>query len=193
MNELWKQEPDLTQLRYAHDLLTTEPAKALVVLQKLADDGSVMSMIYLAGGFEAGIFGVISLPEAEKWYLRAYENGSYTAQFNLGALYFNSGQYDAAKKIFMNGVSQDDPPSMYWLARIYLRDKGNGESLNRARNLLERAAGRGHFYARRKLSVLTMKGCFGMWKAPRGFCMFLATAVAGIKIARDHPHRRGLH
>ena len=47
-HELMEREPDLQRLRFAYDLLKADQSTAIIELEKLTEDGSVMSELYLA-------------------------------------------------------------------------------------------------------------------------------------------------
>jgi hypothetical protein len=72
---------------------------------------------------------------------------------NLGLIYYRSARYDEAEKIFQDGVSKNDGPSMVWLAIIHLRNKNDDMKSAEAERLLETANSLGQFRAKSHLGL----------------------------------------
>src|SRR5258708_1777281 len=124
-NELLAREKDADRFHHACALLSTNRPQGIAELETLAGQGSVMSMLCLGWTYYKKMGADIDLTTAEKWYKSAYQNGASTALISLGMIYFEQAEYPKAKKIFLDGVSQNDSVSMYWLGRIYLLEQGD--------------------------------------------------------------------
>ena len=58
--------------------------------------------------------------EAEKWYLKAIENGNFTAISNIAYLYFEKGDYEKSIKYYKEYQKLVDNPDNYlWIAVAY--------------------------------------------------------------------------
>ena len=58
--------------------------------------------------------------EAEKWYLKAIENGNFTAISNIAYLYFEKGDYEKSIKYYNEYQNLVDNPDNYlWIAAAY--------------------------------------------------------------------------
>ena len=58
--------------------------------------------------------------EAEKWYLKAIENGNFTAISNIAYLYFEKGDYEKSIKYYKEYQKLVDNPDNYlWIAGAY--------------------------------------------------------------------------
>lgn len=189
-HELSKQEPDLERLRHAHALLSTNVPQALTELEALAERGSITSMLYLAHAYVRG--GNPDIARAEEWYRSAYEKGSSSALYNLGSFYYKKGDFFEAEKIFLDGYSKKDAPSMYWLATIYLVDPKHRDKFNQAKDLLENAIVLGNVSAKHGLGLLMMKGRYGLKNFPRGLWLFLGGMVDAFMVTCRDPSSRRL-
>jgi TPR repeat protein len=188
-DELIAREPDYELVHRAYALMLTDISKALSELETLANKGSVMSMLYLGWVYWKKLE---DRTNAERWYKLAYQNGSSTALVSLGMIYFLKKDYLEAEKIFLDGVSQNDGASMYWLGRIYLLRSRNEITSTRIRALWEDAAARGQVLAKYSLGYLFLKGRYGIGNIPRGIWLFLTALVDGFKVAYRDPSSRRL-
>ena len=103
-----------------------------------------MSLVYLGYIYEVGLSVESDLSTAESYYRRAYEGGSIGGLFGLGSIYLRLQNYQEAEKMFLLGSDKQDMRSMYWLARVYLKDHNNVEKQQKAIRLLERSYSMGH-------------------------------------------------
>jgi TPR repeat protein len=170
----WESEPDLQQLRRAHGLLTTDPARALTDLKSLADRGSVMSMVYIADAYKNGIGTRVDLSQAREWYTRAGDLGSLLSIYELGRLCLDLKQYSDAKYAFERGAARGHMPSMNMLGKMYYNGLAGEKNFAKSRELFEKSAAMGHVFAKRNLGVLLLKGGFGPTQALRGVWLFLS-------------------
>ena len=176
METIWESEPDLDALRRSHAMLAANPLEALKELRKLADRGSVMSMIYIANSYRTGVGTDKDLYQAQEWYRCAAQKGSPLAAYELGRIYLEENNYVKAREAFESGSAKNYAPSMHMLARMYLLGTGVTRDISRAKDLLEQAVSLGHVFSKRNLGVLLLKGCFGPSKIPRGI-LLIASAI----------------
>lgn len=188
-NALMARELDPIRLHNAYSLLSSNPHQALRQLTELADQGSVMSKLYLAHAYQTGPNA--NREEAEKWFRAAYKDGASSAIFGLGGLYYREGNYLEAEKIFADGVSKNDGVSMYWLASIYLVDPRHQGKLAEVKELLERSIALGQVHARHGLGLLLLKGRYGIRNVPRGAYLFISGIISAAQVTwRDPTSRR---
>lgn len=180
----WTDEPDLTELRQAYDLLTVDRPQALARLTSLADRGSTMSMLYIAKSYATDNPSKENLLEAEKWYLKAGEKGSDFALYSLGKLYIKVGKLGEAKKIFSSDSLQNYLPAIHELGRMYHYGIGTAIDLALARSFLERASAQGHVFAKRELAGMLSRGSSGLLQVPRGLYLFAASMVDMIRVLK---------
>ena len=173
----WSKEPDLARVHRAHRLLKTEPARGLIEVWALANNGSVMSMIYMAEACSLGNGTKIDLPEAEKWYRRAANTGSLLAYYSLGRLYFKLQRYDEAREAFSAAAAKDYTPAVHFLGRMYASGKGGEKDLVKAQQLLEHASKNGSVLAKGVLAYLFTHGHLGPRKWLRGMWLYLGVWV----------------
>jgi TPR repeat protein len=178
-NEIMAREQDLERLRHAYELIRTDRSRAIVELERLASEGSVMSAIYLADSFVKE--PNIDNEKAEKWLKVAYERGSARGLFHLAKHYVKIGNYNDAEKVYLNGVSRNDGPSMYYLVKLYIKINRYGVASSEVRNLLESAAALGQVKAMHDLWILYIKGTFGIRNIPRGVFLLVYFILRGFK------------
>jgi tetratricopeptide (TPR) repeat protein len=171
-DEIMAREPDLVRLRQAYALLQTDSSHAIEELQKMASAGSVMSALYLSECF--GKEPYIDLKKAEKWLKMAYGQGSARGLFCLAAHYVKIENYAEAEKIYLDGVEKNDGPSIYYLAKLYLKTNRYSIASPEVKNLFERAAALGQAKAMRDVWLLYIKGAFGIWNIPKGVFLLIS-------------------
>lgn len=170
----WASEPDVTLLLRARAMLKTESSQALHDLEKLADHGSLMSMVYIAWAYSNGEGLHLDLEQAEAWYRRAVDGGSILASLYLGTLYGKQRKFDQEIEAYSIGVIKDFPPSIYRLGWLYFMGYGVDRDLTKARELWERASKLGHVRAKRYLGLSMMQGKYGILEIPRGAVMLIS-------------------
>jgi TPR repeat protein len=188
---MWKDEPDIDELRRLHGMLVTHPAQALIGLKELAGRGSVMSMLYLADAYRTGTGTGIDPSQTREWFARAAAAGSLLASYELGGIHWDAKDYETAHREFSRGAAKEYAPSMNLLAMMYANGLGVPVDVQRARELLEGAVAQGHVFAKRNLGCLLMKGHMGVWQIPRGFLLFLSAFMdVLILVPRDRKSER---
>jgi TPR repeat protein len=182
--KVWEQEPDLIKLRHAYQMLTSEPRRGLSELQELADAGSPMSMVYLGDAFEMGTGTKVDLAEAATWFGRACQAGCADAFTHLGVVQSKLGDRGQAIETFMRGIAAGDRLTVYFLGSLYKNAPAPDRDLEKARELLARAAGWGNVYAQRDLASLLMKGDFGWRNRFRGLRLLLTSVRRALAVIR---------
>ena len=182
----WNAEPDLERLQIMHGLLKTNPSEALKGLEKMAENGSTASILYLASFYMREVcssYGDES--KAKFWCKKVGTKDSPEACYMLGRLECKSGAYKEALAAFSSGAEGNYPPATYRLAKMYQRGEGTAQDLAKARSLLENAKKRGHVFAKRDLAGLLLTGKFGCRSAIEGAFMLIGLwSDIGLLIAR---------
>jgi TPR repeat protein len=189
-NELLSQEPDLTALQRAHRRLGDDRSGSIAELERLAAAGSVLSMMYLAQSFRAGPF--MDAEKSKFWYERAFEKRAKNSIVNLGNAYVSSGEILKAKATFEIGVAEDDYPSMYRLARLYINHPHIGVTPDKIHDLLMKSHQGGQVRALNNLSFLYIKGRYGIKKIPLGCYYYILSLINGFRIGIKNPDDRRL-
>jgi TPR repeat protein len=180
-HEVMEREPDLNRLQYAYELLQSDHSSAVTELEKLANGGSIMSALYLAHYYAVKPF--TDEAKKEKWLKVAYQRGSARGLMHLAAHYEKNNNYDYAEQIYLNGVSQNDAPAMYYLAKLYQKTRRYNITSREIKRLLERAASLGHAKAMHDLWLLYIKGAFGIWRIPKGFFLLLLFLIRATRLS----------
>jgi uncharacterized protein len=177
-NIRWEEEPDLKEYQRLYAAVMSgfesEIGSALIAFEALAERGSAASMFCLAWAYSTnGGARTKDVHKACYWFGRAHQRGYATASFYYGALCSELHDHQEAFAAFSRGAGSDYLPAIYRLALAFREGHGTAPDIDRCRALLERAAKRGHFFARRDLAGLLIKGRYGPRQATRGALMLL--------------------
>jgi TPR repeat protein len=178
--EIWEREPDLARLRSAYHALATEPRRALTELRELAQIGSAMSMMYLGNALERGIGTEVDLRQAATWFDGASKAGCALALAHLGCVQSELRDYGQAIETFTRGIAGGDRLSVYFLGSLFKSAPEPFRDMEKARELLARAADWGNVYAQRQLASLLMGGHDGVVNRLRGLQLLFLSARRGL-------------
>ena len=171
----------------AHKLYETDPEFALIELKNLAESGSLKSMICLGSIFGDGIAVQKDIEQAEFWYKRAINSGSFRASYYLGALYLRRKEYLKAEMTLSMAANGNYPPALYLLGKHYVFGAGGKKNINMGLDLLERGSKFNHIYARRYLATTLLRGECGTIGRIRGICLLVTGFIEGLRIAFRDP------
>ncbi len=188
--QILEREQEIDELRHAYGLLATSFPQARAELEGLASKGSVMSMIYLGHAYKCQ--GPSGYSEADKWYRMAYLQKSSSALLHLALMNYQEGRIQEAKNLWLEGVSKNDAPSMFWLASLYIENPSIKEGKYEIKSLLEKASALGQIRAKRRLAIMLMKGNFGILSIFRGIYVFFDFLISGFAVAYHDPASRRL-
>jgi TPR repeat protein len=187
--ELFTLEPDMAALRDAYDSFIKDSTVGRPKLEALVARGSTMSMLYLANDYKKR---PRDSDKAAELYRIAYQSGSSAALLNLALILYKSGKISDAERLWSEGVAKNDPPSMYWLAHLYLNDLSNVKKQAEAARLLEQANQLGQIRATILLAKMHLTGKYGVRGIPRGLLLFLQSIVSSFGVAYRDPRSRRL-
>ena len=173
----WAAEPDLPELRRSLELLEIDPRKAFEMLIALKNRGSIMSMVYLGGAYNLGLFGERDAASAERLYAQASDRGSKVARYLLGRVYSDLGQYDKAKEEFRVGADDGFAPAAQELGRMYWVGAGGEKNLHFAETFLCRAADLGSPRARGMVGRILIEKRSGLRDTLRGLRLMLQASI----------------
>jgi len=166
--EIWKHDSDLDSVRRAEKLREDDPKAAFAQLHALAEAGSVWSMLLTGYAYLTGEGTTADEAAAEQWLRRAAGLGCQDAQLRLGSLYRKRRDFVECERIYGMGPDGVWSPATYYLAWAKLRQPATPQRTQDARRLLELAASQGDIEAELDLSVLMVRGRFGMRLIPVG-------------------------
>jgi TPR repeat protein len=178
----WQEEPDLEEYGrlYAGIMsgIESDIEHALIGFEALAARGSDASMFCLAWAYSTGgASRPKDLHKASYWYALAEQKGYATASYFLGVLRSELKDYREAFAAISRGAARGYLPAIYRLAWMFREGFGTAPDIDRCRTLLEKAASRGHLFAKRDLAGLLIGGRYGPRQAVRGVLMLLRGAI----------------
>ena len=165
----WDLEPDLEALQKAHALLRDDPEKAIAALESLAAEGSRASAMYLADAYFDLPAPIHDLEKALFWQRKAAVDGRAEELHRLGRMCWDTGDWPEAFAAFSAAADQGYTPSVFRLGRCYLMGRGASVDMDKAKNLIGRAALDGHLLAKRSYARMYWSGDYGVLRIPYGF------------------------
>jgi hypothetical protein len=182
----WEKE-DIASFNRARDAWRRDRMDGERQFERLADNGSIMSMIHLGLAYSRGNGVPVNFEKAELLLRRAAGRGSNVASGILGMHYRLRKMSTLAKEAYDIGVEKNYTPSIYGLGRMYWRGEGVLHNLSEAFNYWEAAAAFGHVFAIRNVAYAMIFGVYGLDKIPRGLCLWIKYVDYHIKIYRQSP------
>lgn len=151
-----------------------EYSAALGNCLKLAENGYDEFQVSVGWMYLYGKGTHRDLDKAKYWFERAANCGNDQAQWYMGRLVYEDGDYNAALRWFEKSAAAGYAPALYRLAVHY--DLGEGVKVDKAKafNLFKQASEAGHLIAATQYSRRLVLGYDGLTKIPLGFLKFLA-------------------
>lgn len=165
-NELFdvdaRNDPFFAEYRRALELLQgSDWRRGLEDMERLAHEGSLMSMLLVSDAMREGWMYKQDLPGAENWYRVAVESGSARGLYGLGLTHLLMGRVGDAIQELEAAIARDFPPAYNALACIYFRGDGVPSDHQRALSLWRKGTRLGHLPARRNLLQQRLHGRYG--------------------------------
>lgn len=130
---------------------------------------------------------------AEKYWLDALEKGCVRAYYCLGRLYKSGSlgkpEIEKALVFLEQGADEDDPDSLNMLGQWYFEGDGVPQSVEKARELLKKAADLGHGIARNYLILKVDGGEERIISQMQQIGMMLEMTQSAKKMVRSHKVR----
>lgn len=189
IGEALKREPDPDKLLRALGILASEPTLALGQLKMLADQGSLLSMVFIGDAYLHGRGVEPDIELGKALIERAIDGGSIEGRFRMGNFFEETGQYDKSINERRILAEYGYSPAMYLLAWMYYngRDAGVTIDIDKAIFYWTMAAEAGHLHAKRQLSYIYRTGKFGIFKMIRGHIMPFCFLVPFVRYTMCYP------
>jgi TPR repeat protein len=169
--ELWFADSEHSRAlaEQAFDIREADPAAAFALFLEAADAGSATAMAAVAYSYHWGDPVAADFEKAHLYYVRAITAGSWIATLNYARLLNDHGYHTECDEVLEDGIACDFLPAYFWLAEVRYRRRPGRQACRDVRPLLERAAARGHPFARFRLAQMMITGKFGLREVPAGF------------------------
>ncbi|MEX2164318.1 MAG: tetratricopeptide repeat protein [Sulfuricaulis sp.] len=156
--------------------------EALKLYLPLAEAGNIECQIFVGRLYAKGVRGVTQdLEAAKRWLGRAANSGNADALYSLGVIDHRLGKYSSAIHSYQNAATLGYSAAYYQLGNMYRAGIGFEKNRDKAFELYEEAAKRGHIFARRDIALMLVKGCKGWRMVPLGCIKWLASIFTGIR------------
>ena len=126
-----------------------EHNKAFSLYQKLANEGSIDSQVYLGWMHENGIGTERNTKAAYSYFKGAAELGSPEAQFFLAKHYAGKDEIEKSRYWYLRSADYDYSPALYRLGLLAELGKGVAKDKRVALSFHSRAAKTGHVFAKK--------------------------------------------
>jgi hypothetical protein len=164
----WADEPDYDGIVAAFDLCRSDDKRAHTELHRLAEAGSPRATTAIGEAYCWGRDVPQDMAEAERWFQRGYEMGSWRGLLHHGKTLFAKKDWDAAEAVFRRGAEVGFAPSYRWLAFVGLRRPWRRRTLPDARAWFELGVDAGCPVSRVCLGGLMSLGLYGLSNIRRG-------------------------
>jgi TPR repeat protein len=160
---------------------------AFDLFERLADEENEYAHWQMADLFEKGLGAEKNLSKARSHLeLAASISAGPAIAHALGRFYERVGEDSKAFSTIKRASDQECLPSIFRLGRYYEAGIGVGPDLEMARRLIDRAAKRGHLFARRYQAGRQIAGQEGLLRVVVGVWTVLkVVAAAPVLVSRD--------
>lgn len=148
-------------------------------LLPLARKGDPVAQNYVAIMYAHGFGTDQDMTEAVYWYEQSARQGFTDAQFNLGFLRFQNGNYAGAAPLLAEAAASGVGMAQYYLARMYKEGIHFPHDDRVARNWVSRAAENGITQAQFDLALMLAQGQGGSVDIAEAYKWLAVTRAAG--------------
>lgn len=136
--------------------------EAATLFGRSAEMGDASAMVVLAEMYSSGDGVAEDETKAFGWFKRAAEAGNVSGMVGLAGMYLlgvNGGDpnEEEAARWFQKAADHDSPAALFDLGQLYENGRGVGKSLDKAKDLYQRAAKLGNREAQKRLAALGVK------------------------------------
>ncbi len=157
-----------------------------------ANEGNAECQVFVGWLYERGIGIPRDQLTAGNWFKRAAENGSPQGAFYYARYILRYGDKKEAIPWFQKGANLGDVPSLFRLGYAYFHGVGVDSDHNKGIQLIQQAAGLGHIYALRELSLIEMRGYKGFTGRILGSMRLIRATLSAYRVARKDPYSERL-
>lgn len=156
--------------------------EALKLYMKLAEQGDITAINFLAWMFYSGTGVVKNVESAAYWYKKSTFLDDPYGWFMLGDIREKESNVEEALRCYNNASDLWFSPAMYRLGCFYARGKFVKKDILKAKHYFKEATNQGHFFAAREYHVLNIKHGKISEKIPSIFA-FLYNVIEGSIVA----------
>ncbi|WP_374547658.1 tetratricopeptide repeat protein [Rhodoblastus sp.] len=156
-------------------------AEALPLFNRLASDGSAWAQECLGNMYWNGLGVAEDRDQSLRCYEEAYDGGRLDLAYQIGGLHFRAGRPDAALTWWRKDT-QWPISSTYWQYRVLRKQPHLAAHPGESDELLKRAAGLGHFIAKRDVAFRMLKGDAAFGSRLQGVGAWLRLIPAMIRL-----------
>ena len=182
-----RRDPLFAEYERARDLLQgADWRTGLEQMERLAHQGSIMSILLVSDAMRTGWMYDQDLLGAEAWYRSAAESGSARGLYGLGLTYLLMGRFGEAIQNLEAAASRGFPSAYNALAGMHFRGDGVPTAPRRARDLWLKGAALGHLPAKRNLLQQRLRGRYGVRGRIKGILDLLPVAIEIATVTRQN-------
>ncbi len=163
--------------------------EALELYLRLAKAGNVEFQACVGWMYANGARGVEQDYErAREWLSLAAQSGEADILYLLAVSDHHLHNYVEAARSYRKAADLGYSAAYYQLGRMHRAGTGFDRNKDKAYELFDEAAKRGHLFARREIAFALMKGYKGLAQVPKGLKLYLRNIVQGFRTAVKDPY-----
>ncbi len=163
--------------------------EALELYLRLAKGGNVECQAFVGWMYAKGARGVEQDYErAREWLSQAAQSGEADILYLLAVADHHLHNYEEAIRSYRKAAELGYSAAYYQLGRMHRAGTGFDRNKDKAYELFDEAAKRGHLFARREIAFALMKGYKGLAQVPKGLMLFLRNVIQGALTAAKDPY-----
>lgn len=181
-------EPDVNSMRRFRDMLSSDPIEGLKGLERLSDQGSIVSMTYLGWIYSKGRRVEIDETRSRYWFTRAADAGSANAVTYLAQQNFKDGNFKDAFELYRKAAKEKSVTALCALAIMYKRGLFVERNIETSLMYFEEAASLGHVYAIRDIIYAMIGGVYGIKKVVTGILLLPRFVTYAARVRIEYPN-----
>ncbi len=163
--------------------------EALELYLRLAKGGNVECQAFVGWMYSKGARGVEQdYHRAREWLSQAAQSGEADILYLLAVADHHLHNYEEAVRSYRKAAELGYSAAYYQLGRMHRAGTGFDRNKDKAYELFNEAAKRGHLFARREIAVTLMKGHKGLAQMPKGLMLYLRNIIHGFRTAVKDPY-----
>lgn len=168
-------------------LRSSRDREARPLCEKLVEQGHPELAVHLGWMYETGRECVRDPDLARKYYQLSASSGDVMGQYYLGRFLLRSNEVKEGIRWLELSASEKYAPSLYRMGLLYRQGRFVPRDPQRARALLEAAASRGHFFARREIISSALRFHEGILPALMSVPRLVKLMLDALSVARRNP------
>lgn len=169
-------------------LAESDPDSAVEEMNRLAQKGSILSMVFLGDAYLVGRWGVTKDPDlGEHWLRRSAAGGSIEGAYHLARHLLGRGDYEAALDEYRRLASYGFSPAAFVLGALHYKGEIVAKDVRKALEYFREAGRLGHLPSRHWISYILMNNDMGFISWLHGLAKRVSLVIPFVKTKVMYP------